>query len=89
MIPRPAKLKCLPRHTSVCPYEFISERFLTGNRMSIFGSIASAYADVIISVAKVDSNNDDPQSIIDEIHEIYERLSFVSGMKNNYTKNGL
>ena len=53
--------------------------------MSIFRNIASAYTDDIISVVKVNLNNDDPKNIIDEILEIYRRFSLVSGLKNKDT----
>ena len=50
--------------------------------MLIFRNIASAYADDIISVVKLDLKVEDPKHIFDEVGEIYRRFIIVSRLKN-------
>ena len=81
MQPLLAKLNCLPIDIKVRPYQLTVEKFFTKQGIPIYRNIASAYADDIISVVKLDLRHDDPKLIIDKKLEIYSKLSLVFGLK--------
>ena len=57
MIPLLIKLNCLPDHTNISLYQLEAEKFLTQKGSPILRNIASAYADDVISVIRIDMEN--------------------------------
>ena len=62
-----AKLNCLASHTTGRPYQLMAEKFLTKKGIPTYGNIASAFADDVISVVKLDLRNNDWKLMIDKI----------------------
>ena len=86
MLPLLVKLNCSPIHTIVRPNLLAFEKFLTGIGTPIHRNIASAYADDIISVVKLDLRLYDPKLIIDKIKETYKKFSYVLVLRNHDIK---